>query len=683
MASEGNKNLPNPVVPDSAESSVSKLSGQETSSDVSLQVVSREELSDVGVETRSVAKFSGSEMVHHVASALKMVEDDPQDSKQFSSSELFTTDLSLPSTSRQGLRSSTWEGHTSPIEGQRNIRSGRKSATDEVKRRMSTFKSKKDIKNEENIQRAIVSSQASLLMERKRAAKSTTSPGRHVCHVCSKAFGSPGKLSQHMYSHTGERPFECTQCKKAFSSKFKLVRHVLIHSDERRYRCTVCERTFHRKDHLKNHVKVHSPVKKTYRCERDGCGKEYSSFLSFRKHVAVHAAEEGNLECKMCGKVFSTKEEIVYHLKVHAGSRTVKNPSDKKYRCDHCERKFFTRKDVRRHLVVHTGKRDFLCQFCPQRFGRKDHLVRHIKKSHHTAGSGPMTRGRGKRVRVPTMDTSRRSNVTPSRPSTSKTVPVSSDLEYEGDDPSLLAGPSTSFSDIKEDKDVIILDEEVQSQESLKTQSIEAMLQESSPDSDSIILKSEPSHLSSGDRSTCTVHHRPQTSAGSEAALLTELVYGHTHSVPPPPPPPPYPTTASYKPFEHTGNVKLEFPSPRISQAEGSIDISQYLNLMPSTSTAHLADDIIDEGSGEVQEELHRFLSSSDASLSDPNISSQILHLMESAATSLDIPSPAAASQSEMMASLLESSEDVPGTPTPLPRFNQAFQQQQQQPPPP
>lgn len=26
--------------------------------------------------------------------------------------------------------------------------------------------------------------------------------------------------------------------------------------------------------------------------------------------------------------------------------------------------------------------RDFLCQFCPQRFGRKDHLVRHIKKSH-------------------------------------------------------------------------------------------------------------------------------------------------------------------------------------------------------------------------------------------------------------------------------------------------------------
>lgn len=67
---------------------------------------------------------------------------------------------------------------------------------------------------------------------------------------------------------------------------------------------------------------------------------------------------------------------IVVCVQVHAGSRTVKSPADRKFRCDHCERRFFTRKDVRRHLVVHTGKRDFLCQFCPQRFGRKDHLVR-------------------------------------------------------------------------------------------------------------------------------------------------------------------------------------------------------------------------------------------------------------------------------------------------------------------
>lgn len=82
--------------------------------------------------------------------------------------------------------------------------------------------------------------------------------GNHVCPICSKVFGSPGKLSQHMYSHTGERPFACSECNKAFSSKFKLVRHALIHSSdsERRYRCNACDRSFHRKDHLQNHAKV-------------------------------------------------------------------------------------------------------------------------------------------------------------------------------------------------------------------------------------------------------------------------------------------------------------------------------------------------------------------------------------------------------------------------------------------
>lgn len=180
-----------------------------------------------------------------------------------------------------------------------------------------------------------------------------------------------------------QQTFTCEHCNKHFSSKFKLVRHILIHSDRRQFSCTVCERTFHRKDHLKNHIKVHSPTKKIYICDREQCKKEYTSILSYKKHLAVHFADEGHLDCKICTKKFENKSDLLYHLKIHAGSRTLKNPNEKKFRCEFCDRKFFTRKDVRRHLVVHTGRRDFLCQFCPQRFGRKDHLVRHIKKSHH------------------------------------------------------------------------------------------------------------------------------------------------------------------------------------------------------------------------------------------------------------------------------------------------------------
>ncbi|XP_068625156.1 uncharacterized protein [Battus philenor] len=205
---------------------------------------------------------------------------------------------------------------------------------------------------------------------------------RHVCTTCEKRFSSPGKLSQHVLSHTGELPFSCELCDKRFNSKFKLVRHGLIHSEARAFACNICGKTFNRKDHLSNHVRIHNPVKKMYTCERPDCRKSYTSQLSYRKHAALHSAEEGNLQCKICDEIFNTRQEIVYHLKVHSGSRTVKNETDKKFPCDYCDRKFFTAKDVRRHLVVHTGRRDFLCPYCPQKFGRKDHLVRHVKNAH-------------------------------------------------------------------------------------------------------------------------------------------------------------------------------------------------------------------------------------------------------------------------------------------------------------
>lgn len=124
------------------------------------------------------------------------------------------------------------------------------------------------------------------------------------------------------------------------------------------------------------------PYSDRYKCEREDCQKEYSSSLSYRKHMAIHSAQDGNLECRMCGAVFINQQEVLQHLKVHSGSRSLKTQAEKKYNCNYCDRKFFTGKDVRRHLVVHTGNRDFECPHCSQKFGRKDHVVRHIKKSH-------------------------------------------------------------------------------------------------------------------------------------------------------------------------------------------------------------------------------------------------------------------------------------------------------------
>uniref|UniRef100_A0A0K2U4P3 C2H2-type domain-containing protein n=1 Tax=Lepeophtheirus salmonis TaxID=72036 RepID=A0A0K2U4P3_LEPSM len=206
----------------------------------------------------------------------------------------------------------------------------------------------------------------------------------YPCPECDKTFPSPGKLRQHSYSHSGETPFECLEeaCDKKFTSRFKLKRHVLIHSQDKQFHCEVCNRPFRRKDHLKNHEKVHSACKTVYTCSHQGCTRNYNSYTSYRKHQAMHSAELGALDCKICHKELVNREALMNHLKVHYGSRSAKSSEEKKFPCDQCERRFFTRKDLKRHSVVHTGDREFPCHHCTQRFGRKDHMVRHAKKSH-------------------------------------------------------------------------------------------------------------------------------------------------------------------------------------------------------------------------------------------------------------------------------------------------------------
>ncbi|OWF46387.1 Zinc finger protein PLAG1 [Mizuhopecten yessoensis] len=186
----------------------------------------------------------------------------------------------------------------------------------------------------------------------------------------------------------GIKPFICEDedCKKGFMSKFKLERHRLIHTCPRHHKCPYCDKSFNRKDHLKNHLITHDPNKKRWVCEE--CGKEYSYNFSYRTHKAFHDAESGRTtECGICHKEHETREELLYHLKVHSGARSVKNCLEKTHECIDCCKKFYTKKDVRRHMITHTKKKDFLCQHCPQRFGRKDHLTRHLRSSH--SGDNP------------------------------------------------------------------------------------------------------------------------------------------------------------------------------------------------------------------------------------------------------------------------------------------------------
>jgi hypothetical protein len=451
----------------------------------------------------------------------------------------------------------------------------------------------------------------------------------HRCSLCEKSFSSPGKLYQHMYSHTGERPFACSECSKAFSSKFKLMRHLLIHSADRKHQCPFCERSFHRKDHLKNHSKVHNPDKKVFRCEKETCRKEYNSYLSYRKHVAVHAAEDGGLDCKICGRNFTNREEILYHLKVHAGSRTVKNPSEKKFQCEHCERRFFTRKDVKRHLVVHTGRRDFLCQFCPQRFGRKDHLVRHIKKSHGV-------RGRARRD-VPIMTGT--TTITSPQPSTSgmsqqEPTPGPSGISRRGSRRSTIPRTVTS-----------------QGSSQVSSQGAPPQQQQQQQQQQQHLLPPPPPLVPAPSPT-------PQTSSGAPQQMYPTQQ----------PPPPPYPQYKMYPEASQDDlGIKIE-EDDESSVGPSAVDFHQLFQLGESSNP-----DILDMGLIE------------DLSVEDDNHFMQFMGQSSGASEmqqhQLAGPSNVQQTSPEMAQQLHH--QQSPADSTPLPCFHQVFQQPPPPPPPP
>ncbi|XP_073538900.1 zinc finger protein PLAGL2 [Phyllobates terribilis] len=177
------------------------------------------------------------------------------------------------------------------------------------------------------------------------------------------------------------RRFTCPQllCDKTFASKYKLCRHMATHSMQKSHQCSHCGKMFHRKDHLKNHLQTHNPNRVALQCPE--CSKNYSTKYGHRRHLALHAIARGDLSCAICFQVFRDRQSVLEHLKSHNHRPSMGN-REKKYPCEHCDRCFYTRKDVRRHLVVHTGRKDFQCHCCAQMFGRKDHLTRHMKKSH-------------------------------------------------------------------------------------------------------------------------------------------------------------------------------------------------------------------------------------------------------------------------------------------------------------
>ncbi|KAH7929096.1 hypothetical protein BV22DRAFT_154508 [Leucogyrophana mollusca] len=183
--------------------------------------------------------------------------------------------------------------------------------------------------------------------------------GTHTCRWqnCSRTFTSCDDLTAHIVSEhvgAGKAHYDCfwegctRHGESGFSSKQKISRHMQSHTGHRPFQCKVCKQNFSEAATLQQHMRRHTQ-EKPYICDFPGCGKAFAITGALTIHKRTHNGLRP-FKCTYCDKAFAESSNLSKHLRTHTGARP--------YSCveDGCGKSFARPDQLARHMSVHRKK---------------------------------------------------------------------------------------------------------------------------------------------------------------------------------------------------------------------------------------------------------------------------------------------------------------------------------------
>ena len=229
----------------------------------------------------------------------------------------------------------------------------------------------------------------------------------HKCEDCGECFKRKIYLTDHMASHSNERPYKCVRCGKTYKYKRAMFRHQASCGQNMRnerngtwkfgnYTCEVCGRFFTWKSQFNNHMKSHSN-ERPHKCDR--CAKAYKVKRSLMLHQIscrkINQTQNDRKEIhnlvkrEVCYKGFPLHKHNIHDIHVSQGRMGSRN----KLKCRHCNRIFRFPYERERHENTHSKEKRYKCD-CGKAFKQKYEVSRHRAKYH--AKEMPLQSSKGK-----------------------------------------------------------------------------------------------------------------------------------------------------------------------------------------------------------------------------------------------------------------------------------------------